>query len=150
MNRQYFIISGFIFLLSLRFEPSVFYNFNHIYISYLYIFKTICICNFYLHIFITISILDWDHLGRGGGGFRRVGGKLLLQTIRKSFLFNELYKPFRESHRVKGCDKNVSLFLIVRRKMAYILISLKSEFILPPRSPNLNPLDFYLWGYMKD
>ena len=30
------------------------------------------------------------------------------------------------------------------------LISLKSEFIWPPRSPDLNPLDFYLWGDMKD
>ena len=30
------------------------------------------------------------------------------------------------------------------------LISLKSEFIKPPRSPDLNLLNFYLWGYMKD
>ena len=30
------------------------------------------------------------------------------------------------------------------------LISLKSEFIWPPRSRDLNPLDFCLWGYMKD
>ena len=28
--------------------------------------------------------------------------------------------------------------------------SLKSEFIWPPRSPDLNPLHFYLWGCMKD
>ena len=28
-------------------------------------------------------------------------------------------RPFRETHRVKSCDKNVSLFLIVRRKVAY-------------------------------
>ena len=30
------------------------------------------------------------------------------------------------------------------------LISLKSEFIWPSRSPDLNPLHFHLWGYMKD
>ena len=30
------------------------------------------------------------------------------------------------------------------------LIWLKSEFIWPPRSPYLNPLHFYLWGYMKE
>jgi len=29
------------------------------------------------------------------------------------------------------------------------LISLKSEFIWPPRSPDLNHLHFYLWGCMK-
>ena len=30
------------------------------------------------------------------------------------------------------------------------LISLKLEFIWPLRSPDLNPSDFYLWGYIKD
>ena len=30
------------------------------------------------------------------------------------------------------------------------LISNKSDFIWPPRSPDLNPLDFFLWGYMKE
>ena len=35
-----------------------------------------------------------------------------------NFLFDALFRPFRETHRVKGCDKNVSIFLIVRRKGA--------------------------------
>ena len=30
------------------------------------------------------------------------------------------------------------------------LISIKSEFLWPPRSPDLNHLHFYFWGYMKD
>ena len=30
------------------------------------------------------------------------------------------------------------------------LISLKSEFIWLPRSPDLNPFDFYIWGYIND
>ena len=30
------------------------------------------------------------------------------------------------------------------------LISNKSDFIWPPRSPDLNPCDFFLWGYMKE
>ena len=30
------------------------------------------------------------------------------------------------------------------------LISNKSDFIWPPRSPDINPLDFFLWGYMKE
>ena len=30
------------------------------------------------------------------------------------FSFDVLFRPFREKHRVKGCNKNVSLFLIVR------------------------------------
>ena len=30
-----------------------------------------------------------------------------------NILLNTWLKPFRETHRVKGCDKNVSLFLIV-------------------------------------
>ena len=29
------------------------------------------------------------------------------------------------------------------------LISLKTEKIWPPHSPDLNPLDYYLWGYLK-
>ena len=29
------------------------------------------------------------------------------------------------------------------------LISSKSNFIWPPRSPDLNPLDFFFWAYMK-
>lgn len=29
------------------------------------------------------------------------------------------------------------------------VISNKSNFIWPPRSPDLNPLDFFLWGFMK-
>ena len=66
------------------------------------------------------------------------------------FVFDVLFRQILETHGVKGCDNNVSLFLIVRRKMAYFMISLKSEFILSPRSPDLNPLDFYLWGYIKN
>ena len=64
------------------------------------------------------------------------------------FVFDVLFGPFRETHRVKGCDKNVSLFIIVCRKMTYLLILLKSEFIWPPRSSNLNPLHFYLCSNM--
>ena len=36
------------------------------------------------------------------------------------FLFDVLFRPFCETHCVKGSDKNVSLFLIVRRKMVYL------------------------------
>ena len=30
------------------------------------------------------------------------------------------------------------------------LISHKSEFPWPPRSPDLSPLDFFLWGFLKE
>ena len=30
------------------------------------------------------------------------------------------------------------------------LISHRSEFLWPPRSPDLSPLDFYLWGFVKE
>ena len=30
------------------------------------------------------------------------------------------------------------------------LISIKLDFVWPPRSPDLNPCDFYLWGFMKE
>jgi len=30
------------------------------------------------------------------------------------------------------------------------LISLRSDIEWPPHSPDLNPLDFFLWGYLKD
>ena len=57
---------------------------------------------------------------------------------------------FRETHRVKGCNKNVSLFLIVRRKMALPsdLTQVKNSF--GSTFNNLNSLDFYLLGYMRD
>ena len=35
------------------------------------------------------------------------------------FVFDILFRLFRKTHRVNGYDKNVSIFLIVRRKMAY-------------------------------
>ena len=65
-------------------------------------------------------------------------------------MIDVLLRPFRETHRVQGSDKNVNLFLIGYEKMTYLLISLKLEFIWSPRLPDLNPLDFYLWGCMKD
>ena len=37
-----------------------------------------------------------------------------------NILFDVLLRPFRDAHRIKGCNKYVSLFLIVRRKMAYL------------------------------
>ena len=61
----------------------------------------------------------------------------------KFFLFDAWLRPFCETHRVKCCDKNVSLFQIVRRKMAYLLISLKSEFI---RSEHFKFLSFWFNG----
>ncbi len=29
-------------------------------------------------------------------------------------------------------------------------ISLKTDFEWPPHSPDLNPLDFFMWGYLKE
>ena len=37
----------------------------------------------------------------------------------------------------------------LREKFPDRLISLKTDQIWPPHSPDLNPLDFYLWGYLK-
>ena len=56
------------------------------------------------------------------------------------YLFDTLFRQFGETHRVKGCDKYVSLYLIVQRKMAYLLISLNSESIWPPCSPDLKKM----------
>ena len=36
-----------------------------------------------------------------------------------NFWFDVLLRQFRETHRVKCWDKNINIFLIVRRKMAY-------------------------------
>ena len=30
------------------------------------------------------------------------------------------------------------------------VISLKTDFVWAPYSPDLNPLDFFLWGHLKD
>ena len=30
------------------------------------------------------------------------------------------------------------------------IISRNAEFLWPPYSPDLNPCDFYLWGYLKN
>ena len=39
----------------------------------------------------------------------------------------------------------------LRNRFPNKLISLKSEFLSwPARSPDLNPLDFFLWGFMKE
>ena len=35
-------------------------------------------------------------------------------------------------------------------KFAERVISLKTDFVWAPYSPDLNPLDFFLWGYLKD
>ena len=41
------------------------------------------------------------------------------------FLLDAWFRPFRETHRVKVCDRNVSLFLIIRRKMAHPILDQK-------------------------
>ena len=46
--------------------------------------------------------------------------------------------------------KMFAFFLMVRRKMACLLISLESESIWPQISPHLNYLNFQICGYMKD
>ena len=38
----------------------------------------------------------------------------------------------------------------LRERFPERLISSKSDFPWPPRSPDLNPLDFFFWGYMKN
>ena len=46
------------------------------------------------------------------------------------FSFDALFRQFGEIHRVflsKSCDKNVSLFLIIRKKMAYTFWSRWSQ-----------------------
>ena len=39
---------------------------------------------------------------------------------------------------------------VLRNKFGDRLISLRTEKESPPYSPDLNPPDFYLWGYLKD
>ena len=38
----------------------------------------------------------------------------------------------------------------IRGKFGERLISFRADNIWPPHSPDLNPPDFYLWGYLKD
>ena len=38
----------------------------------------------------------------------------------------------------------------IHEKFQDRVISLKTEFVWAPHSPDLNPLDFFLWGYLKD
>ena len=38
----------------------------------------------------------------------------------------------------------------LRENFAERVISLKTDFVWAPYSPDLNPLDFFLWGYLKD
>ena len=48
-----------------------------------------------------------------------------------NFIFDVvLFTPFRETHRVKGCDKNFSLFLILRRKVACLGVPKRKYMIL--------------------
>ena len=47
-----------------------------------------------------------------------------------NFLVDALIRRFCETHRVEDCYENVSLFLIVRRKMAYLGVPKKKYVIL--------------------
>ena len=38
----------------------------------------------------------------------------------------------------------------LRENFAERVVSLKTDFVCPPYSPDLNPLNFFLWGYLKD
>ena len=38
----------------------------------------------------------------------------------------------------------------LRENFAERIISLKTDFVWAPYSPDLNPLDFFLWGHLKD
>ena len=39
---------------------------------------------------------------------------------------------------------------LIRSNFGQRIISLKTDHSWPPYSPDLNPLDYYLWGYLKD
>jgi len=38
----------------------------------------------------------------------------------------------------------------LKRNLGNRLISMNSDFEWPPHSPDLNPLDFFQWGYLQD
>ena len=42
-----------------------------------------------------------------------------------NFLLYVWFRPFRKTYRAQGCDKNVGLFLIVRRKIARLTVDQK-------------------------
>ena len=48
------------------------------------------------------------------------------------------------------CHTSGEAIGLLREKFPGRMISRKSDYNWPPRSCDLTPLDFFLWGYMKD
>ena len=48
------------------------------------------------------------------------------------------------------CDTSSETIGLMREKFPGRVISLNGDYNWPPRSCDLTPLDFFLWGYMKD
>ena len=48
------------------------------------------------------------------------------------------------------CQTAEATLDVLRRVFEYRIISRRAEFVLPPRSCDLTPLDYYLWSAVKD
>ena len=62
---------------------------------------------------------------------------------------NELSRQWFQQDGATAHTANNTLTFI-RSEFANRIISLRTDNVWPPYSPDLNPSDFYLWGYLKD
>lgn len=75
----------------------------------------------------------------------------LLLLVLKSQIYTgqlQIRLPFR-----RGCNKQTETFMNLRQFLDTTFpewIGWGSAVAWPPRSPDLTPLDFHLWGYFKD
>lgn len=78
-----------------------------------------------------------------------------LTILKKKFL-PELRRRYIEMNNVwfqqDGATPHTAKIVLewLAEKFGEHFISLRSNIEWPPHSPDLNPLDFFLWGYLKD
>lgn len=87
-----------------------------------------------------------------------------VETINSSRYLDLLKKKFVPALRRKGMDLNTLWFQQdgatphtsrevlswLERRFGTNFISYRTDTVWPPHSPDLSPLDFFLWGYLKD
>lgn len=87
-----------------------------------------------------------------------------VDTVNKGRYLNVLKKKFLPALRRKGIDVDtiwfqqdgaaphtaIDVITWLQQTFGRNLISLKTDCEWPPHSPDLSPLDFFLWGHLKD
>jgi hypothetical protein len=85
------------------------------------------------------------------GETQTVNSTRYLELLKKKFLsclVRRGFNPFQQDGATPHTTRNVTDWL--HETFNGNFISFKTTHIWPPHSPDLSPLDFFLWGYLKD